>query len=245
MDMDNLNIKAITEEIANTIIDLPLERRSLTHIYKNNLTPDEVRRSLINGVWQICLDKLQKEHKEYEPLAAEKAIAILIRLGAVNEKVVFKTDSFRVRLANSEYRIYKLGSSLDNPGSIIKACPWPADGRYDVRLSGERFAAFLQAFDAEIPFMEGKVPQIMEKRREKELEEIKRQMERMLKDRIIKTLLDQYLTPLGITAHYTIRDDNVVAIELQKTIISRHEIPFEKLCENMQELAKFGTIFAS
>ena len=253
--MDNLEIKAIIEEVSNIIIDMPLKYNLFwnnnTHTHKYNRTPDEVRNRLINGVWQICLEKLHKIQEDHEPLSAEKAISILIKLGAVQEKVVFKTDSFRVRLDNSEYRIYNLSSNLNNTRkkipesgaySKIEACPWPADSRRNIKLSGERFAAFLQAFDAEIPYMENKIPQIMEKIRARELEENKQQMERELKDRIIKSLLNQYLTPHGITAHYTINDDDTVSIELQKIIISRHKIPFDKLSENLPDLAKFEKI---
>lgn len=253
--MKDLDIKAIIEKEVNNIINMPRERKVFwnnnTHVTKYNQTPGEIWEKLVSLVWKVCLEKLRLRQESHEILAAEKAISILIKLGAVREKVVFKTDSFRVKLENYDYRIYKLGASSFNnchkkpkqdSYPRLKACPWPSESRCDVQISGETFAEFLLAFDAEIPYMENKIPQIMEKIRARELEVNKQQMERELKDRIIKSLLDQYLTPHGITAHYTINDDDTVSIELQKIIISRHEIPFDKLSENLPDLAKFEKI---
>ena len=253
--MKDLDIKAITEKVADNIINMPRKTKVFwnnnTHVTKYNQTPGEIWEKLVSLVWEVCLEKLRLRQESHETLAAEKAISILIKLGAVREKVVFKTNSFRVKLENYEYRIYKLGVSAVNDSHKkpkqelylrLKACPWPSDFTCDVQISGEMFAEFLQAFDAEIPYMECKIPQIMEKIRARKLEENKQQMERELKNRIIKSLLDQYLTPHGITAHFTINDDDTVSIELQKIITSHHEIPFDKLRENLPDLAKFEKI---
>ncbi len=193
------------------------------------VTPTMARQELRYAVWAKLLSVLEQEQAEF--LAAEKALVELQRRGVPRDHIRYRSNSFRLRLENGEYRIYKRGAA------DIVACPWPAYDWQSVRLSGERFADFLQFFDAHLPVIDAAVPSILEFIHERELEEKKQEMERKIKTATIRSLAEEFLLPLGISVSFQLKDDDRVAAMMTRTENGQMELPLEELAERLRDTA--------
>ena len=232
--MDNIDFKTITARVVTELGNMPLERkwRSFFNNYveRIDVTPDWIRKQILEKVWSSCMEVLNKAGGDTEPLLAEKALSELLKKEVVREKVVYKKDSFRMRLENGRYRVYKNG-----PHGATFACPWPAEKRYEVHISGQQLAEFIIQFDMEIPAMASFIPKIMETLRERELKESRRQMEAELKERILASLIEQFLKPLGLSVQYNIGEDDVVSLDLTQILTAHLEVPLSKLQEILKD----------
>lgn len=229
------------EQIFQSILDTEIERtghKDFTHQdgswfkptdTRIEVTPARIRLELQYGVWTKYLKVLNQE--QTEPLAAEKALAELQRRGVPRDHIRVRSNSFRLRLENGEYRIYK------RDAAEIIAGPWPAYDWQSVRLTGERFADFLQFFDAHLPEIDAAVPSILELIHERELEEKKQEMERKIKTATIRTLAEEFLLPLGISVSFQLKDDDRVAVMMTRTENGQMELPLEELAERLRDTA--------
>ena len=234
MKEERIDFKAITARAVMELCSMPLERKWRSffnnYIEKIDVTPDWIRKQILEKVWNSCVEVLNKAGAEAEPLLAEKTLSELLKKDVVLEKVIYKKDSFRLRLENGRYRVYKNG-----PHGATFACPWPAEKRYEVHISGHRLAEFIIQFDKEIPAMVSFVPKIMETLRERELEESRRQMEAELKERILASLIEQFVKPLGLSVQYNIGEDDVVSLDLTQILTAHLEVPLSKLQEILRD----------
>lgn len=238
--LKNLDIRGITAEAAARIGGMALEQRtggwyirpSVTHVV---VTPDQIRRHLLSTVWAGCLDALaSREGTEAEgAMTAELALAELIRRGVPRGSIRVREGSFRLRLANSEYRMYRRGAAE------TVACPWPSDLWSVVRVGGERFADFLQVFDASVPEIVAEVPAILESIRKRELEEKKARMEREIRKTTVRALLEQSLKPLGLSAGFEIDGEDKLTLDLSRVETGRLVIPLDELPGMLDDPASF------
>jgi hypothetical protein len=196
-------------------------------VIRITVTPERVRRHLLTSVWASCLDALQKQVGERAEgtMTVELALAELIRRGVPRENIHVRKSSFRLKLDNLEYRIYK------RDFTEIVASPWPADLWSVVRIDGVRFADFLQFFDAHVPEIVAEVPGILETIHERELEERKQEMARDIRKTTVRALLEKYVKPLGLSAGFRIAEDGMVSLELTRRESACLEIPLEALPE--------------
>lgn len=201
-ELKNLDIRGIIAEAAARI-----GGPTVTRVV---VTPDMVRRHLLSSVWAGCLDALCQQD------------------GEVTDKEIIAEGSFRLKLENSEYRIYRQGKET-------VACPWPSDLWSIIRIGGERFADFLQYFDAHIPEIVSEVPAIMETIRLRELEEKRAKMEQEIRNTTVRSLLDQYLKPLGLSVVFRLNENNIVTLDLSRQESARLEIPLEELPERLRD----------
>jgi len=232
--LKNLDIRGITAEAAARIGGMALEQRTggwyirpaVSHVA---VTPDQIRRHLLSSVWAGCLDALaSREGAEADGvMTAELALAELIRRGVPRGSIRVREGSFRLRLANSEYRMYRRGAAE------TVACPWPSDLWSVVRVGGERFADFLQFFDASVPEIVAEVPAILESIRKRELEEKKARMEREIRKTTVRSLLEQHLLPLGLSASFSLGEDGLVTLEMSRVESARLVVPLEDLAETL------------
>ena len=233
--MENIDFKEITKEVVTELSNIPLERKAGgwhgSPLPKNHITPDMVRSMLLSGVWKKGLDLLNGDMNRSEPLAVEKALAILRDKGVVKDRIQFKKNSFRVRLKNSQYRIYKLNETG------VYACPWPSEEMYKTYITSEHLAMFLMRFDDEIPSIVSHVTTIMETIRARELEETKRLLEEEIKDKLVHSLIDQYLKPLGLSVLYNVGAGDIVSLDLQKVLSAHIEVPLEQLADKVKDTA--------
>ena len=231
--MESINFKEITKEIVTVLSNIPLERKTGrwhgSHLTKIHFTPDMVRSMLIFGVWKKSLDLLNGDEKKSEPLAVEKALAILMKKGVEKDRIQFRENSFRVQLNNSRYRIYK----LDEKG--VHACPWPMEEGYRTYVPSAHLASFLMRFDEEIPSIVSHVTTVMETIRARELEETKRMMEKGIKDELVRSLIDQYLKPLGLSAEYNVGAGDIVSLDLRKVMSAHIEVPLDRLADMVKD----------
>ena len=160
----------------------------------------------------------------------EKALSVLIRRKALQERVVCKKHSFRIRLENGQYRAYR-----EEGTEYIRACPWPAEKRYIIQITGGRFADFLLQFDAAIPGMLSRVPAIVDAIRTRELEERKESLEAELKERVIQSVVDQILKPLGLSARYQMKDNDIISLEISQRLSAHLELPLWELPERLKD----------
>ena len=189
-----------------------------------SVTPDLVRQKLVDSVMALARDGFAERGSEDEPLAAEKAVAVLMRTGVQKEKVRFRRNSFRVTLAHGEYRIYKTGTG------VYAGCG-PSDRRYFFNVGGETFAKFLLWFDAAVPDMEARVPEILAVLRTRVMEEMKRRKAQEVRDTVVRTLVERHLAPLGIIAKYTVRDGDTVSMDLTRVFKGHVDVPLQRLAE--------------
>lgn len=238
-EVDSINIKTIITEAALEISNMPLEHRHgllNRYVTRVNVTPDLARTLLLDKVWGKCTDLLNERYPETEPLAVERALSELMKRDAVREKIIFKKDSFRLKLTNGQYRAYKHGAT-----GAIWACPWPAERRFEVHICGKRFADFILKFDSEIPRMLDNIPGILETIRKRELHTSKELIERDLKEKILSSLIEQHLQPLGLMVKYTFEEGDMVSMDISQVLKTHINIP---LCQLPEKLKGIETILA-
>lgn len=236
-ELNNLDIRGITAEAAARIAGMDLEKRDRgwnpchPSVVRITVTPDLVRRHLLTSVWASCLDAIQKQVGERADgtMTVEQALAELIRRGVPRKSIQVRKSSFRLKLDNLEYRIYKR-----NVTETV-ACPWPADLWSVVRIDGIRFADFLQFFDAHVPEIVAEVPAILNIIHERELEGRKQEMAREIRKTTVRALLEQYVKPLGLSAGFRIAEDGMVTLELTRRESACLEIPLKALPEALRD----------
>ena len=224
-ELKNLDIRTITAEAATRISYQ--KRPTVTQVVA---TPDMVRRHLLSSVWAGCLDALARQEGNMTdgPMSTELALEELMRRGVSRESICVWDSSFRLRLENSEYRIYRRGTET-------VACPWPSDLWSVVRIGGDRFAEFLLYFDAHVPEILAEVPAILKTIRQREMEEKKALMEQEIMKTTVKALLEQYLKPLGLSAGFQLDEDGKVTLDLRRLQSGHLEIPLVELSEILND----------
>lgn len=235
-ELKNLDICEIIAEAAARIGGMDLVHRTggwnqrRPTVTRVVVTPDKVRRHLLSSVWAGCLDALCQQDGEAadKAMIAELSLAEMRRRGVPRESIKVREGSFRLKLENSEYRIYRRGKET-------VACPWPSDLWSVIRIGGEHFADFLQFFDAHVPEIVSEVPAIMETIRLRELEEKRAHMEREIRNTTIRSLFDQYLKPLGLSVVFQLDEDNTVTLDLSRHESARLVIPLEELPERLRD----------
>ena len=234
MKEGRIDFKAITARVVTELGNMPLARKWRSffdnYVEKTDVTPDWIRKQILEKVWSSCMEVLNKAGADAEPLLADKALSELLKKDVVREKVVYKKNSFRLRLDNGRYRVYNNG-----PHGATFTCPWPAEKRYEVHISGHRLAEFIIQFDMEIPAMVSFVPKIMETLRERELKESRRQMEAELKEQVLTSLIEQFVKPLGLSVRYDIGEDDVVSLDLTQILSAHLEVPLSRLQEILKD----------
>ena len=235
VSMERIDFKAITEKVVTELRNIPLEERIgmryKAEMIKIHHSDKSIESMLVSRVWEKSLELLNRQVGEDGPLSAEKALSILVRKGVLTDKVQFRKDSFRISLKHSQYRIYKQFATG------IHACPWPSEKLYRTLASGEDLADFIMSFDEEVPAILSHAPGIMSAIKERELEEIKRLMEEKIKREIIQNLIDQYLTPLGLSVRFGGFSGDIVSLNISKTLSAHLEIPFEQLADKLKDSA--------
>ena len=60
-------------------------------------------------------------------------------------------------------------------------------------------------------------------------------MAQRLKEEFIDTLVNQYLTPLGLVVKFSVGEDDVVSMDVAQSFYTRLNIPLEKLTETVKD----------
>lgn len=223
----------VVEEISNTPLERPggfFNRRPVKVV----VTPRIIREMLLRKVWGKGIELLNTLEAKAEPLVAEKALSILVKMNVVQDKIVYKKDSFRLRLENGEYRVYTFGAS-----GTVYACPWPSEKRFEIHISGTRFADFILRFDAEIPDMVSHIPEITEAIEARELEEWKQKKEKELKEQVLRSLIEQYMTPLGLSVCYDLHEGDMVSMDVFQTLTAHLEMPLAQMMDKLKDAGSF------
>ena len=202
-----------------------------SYVTRSRVSTDIIKSALLFSVWDKCLGFLNEQADKNELLAVETALTIMTRKGVVKDKIRFKKNSFRVQLANAQYRIYKMSDTN------IFACPWPSEKRCRIHVFGETLADFMIRFDEEIPHIVSHVTTIMATIRARELEKTKLLMEDAIKDNLVKTLIEQYLKPLGLSVLYHIGEGDIVSMDLRKVMSAHIGIPLGELADKLKDTA--------
>ena len=235
-----VDLKKITAEAVEKISNMPFETRSFFNRTprKIDVNPGMIRKMLLETVWEKGIDCLKEKSPGTEPLAAEKAMSLLLKRDA-SIKVTYKKGSIRANLPNSEYRFYKIG-----PQGAAYGCPWPFEHKYELGVTGRVFADFLQQFDAEIPeivsYVQGALTTIEEKR----LEEKKKEMEVAIKKEVIRAIVEKYIKPLGWTVQYSLGEDNTVSMDISQKITAHIDVPIHQLAESLKDPDAIRALFA-
>ena len=239
-NMELLDFKSITAEAAKEISSIPLERPGgffNRRPVKVDVSPETLREMLLRKVWGKGVGLLNTQEAKAEPLVAEKALSELMKRGAVKDKIIYKKDSFRLKLENSQYRAYTFGVS-----GAVYACPWPSEKRYEILMSGTMFADFILQFDAEIPDMVSHIPEIIEVLKMRELEERKRRMENELKEQVLRSLIEQYLKPIGLSVRYKLDEGDMVSMDISQTLTAHMEMPLAQMMDKLKDADAFKAL---
>ena len=229
--IENIDFKAITNEAVTELGNMPLVKRTgrNPHGSKIQVSHDIIESRLLFAVWDKSLGVLNGQAKMDGTLAVEKALAIMNRKSAVNDKIQFRKNSFRVQMENSQYRIFKMDVK------DIYACPWPSERRCRILVSGETLADFMIRFDKEIPDIVSHVETIMATIRARELEKTKHAMEKEIKDNLVQALIGQYLKPLGLSVLYHIDAEDIVSLDIRKIMSGHIEVPLGELADKLKD----------
>lgn len=234
--ISDMDFKSFTEEAVKEITDLPLERRRPWVLRirdgRTDMTADRARKILLGKVWGKSLARLNKRYPSSEPMAAEKALAALMRNGISRNRIRLRDNSFRLNLDNCQYRLYKHASAEG-----FSACPWPSEHQCTVRLSGKDFAGFVLAFDAAVPEIVARVPGVLRAVEERELAERKKEIELDLKKQFLQSVIDRFITPLGLSAHSVFKEGDVVSLDLEQIKTAHLEVPLWQLPEMLKNPA--------
>jgi hypothetical protein len=239
-NMELLDLKSITAEAVKEISSIPLERPGgffNRRQVKVDISPETLREMLLRKVWGKGVGLLNTQEAKAEPLVAEKALSELMKRGAVKDKIIYKKDSFRLKLENSQYRAYTFGVS-----GAVYACPWPSEKRYEILMSGTMFADFILQFDAEIPEMVSRIPEIIEVLKMRELEERKRRMENELKEQVLRSLIEQYLKPIGLSVRYKLDEGDMVSMDISQTLTAHLEMPLAQMMDKLKDADAFKAL---
>lgn len=234
--MEQLDFKAITSDAVDTIGSMTFERPRRFYcgpVTILDATPETVRDLLISSVFEKGIAQLNERHPAMETLVAEKALASLIRRGVFQSKVIFRKNSFRLKLKNGKYRVYK--GRADGTAS---ACPWTQsmhETRYAIHIPGELLAEFIVRFDAEIPTIVAHVPEVLEALTNKQLEAKRRQKEKDLKNKVIQTLIDEYLKPRGISVRSKFIEEDLVSVDISQEFFAQLKLPFSQLVDKLKD----------
>ena len=239
-NMELIDFKSITAEVVKEISSIPLERPGgffNRHPVKVDVSPDTLREMLLRNVWGKGVELLNTQEAKAEPLVAERALSELIKKGAFKDKIIYRKDSFRLKLENGQYRAYTFGVS-----GAVYACPWPSEKRYEILMTGTRFADFILQFDAEIPSIVSHIPEIVGALRLRELEEKKRRMENELKEQVLRSLIEQYLKPIGLSVHYKLDDGDMVSMDISQTLTAHLEMPLAQIMDKLKDADAFKAL---
>lgn len=132
-------------EMSRNSVDVHFSRRGY---FNPGLGGVGLRDSLVDNVWNACLKHLTGSQKENGPLDAEKVICGLIRRGVSRDMMPFKGNSFRIRLDNYEYRVYKRAS-----GFAARLWNTAGNALRELKVDPDEFAGFLLEFDQWVPEM--------------------------------------------------------------------------------------------
>ncbi len=238
--VDSIDFKAITAEVVKDISSIPLERPGgyfNRRPVKVDVSPEILREMLLRRVWGKGIELLNSQEAKIEPLVTEKALSELMKKGVVKEKIIYKKDSFRLQLENGQYRAYTFGASR-----AVYACPWPSEKRYEILMSASRFANFIFQFDARIPEIVSHIPEIIEALRARELEERKHKMEKELKEQVLKSLIEQYLKPHGLSVCYKINEDDRVSMDVSQTLTAHLDMPLAQMMDKLKDIDAFKAL---
>lgn len=238
--VDSIDFKAITAEVVREVSSIPLERPGgffNRRPVKVDVSPGILREMLLRKVWGKGIELLNAQDGKAEPLVAEKALSELMKKDVVKEKIIYRKDSFRLQLENGQYRAYTFGAS-----GAVYACPWPSEKRYEILMPASRFADFILQFDARIPEIVSHIPEIIEALRVRELEEKKHKMEKELKEQVLKSLIEQYLKPLGLSVRYKLNEDDRVSMDVTQTLTAHLEMPLAQMMEKLKDADAFKAL---
>ena len=159
---------------------------------------ERIRSTMILACLKNCIAACEGK-REFEPrLLAESGVLKLRERGVSQKDIVFRANSFHIKLTNLKYRLYRAGSQLNFYPKLPGASPiyFP--------FAPEDFAEFLLNFDNAIPAIDERLEDIFVVLRAFELEEKKRKMATDIKRSIVRALVKQYLKPLELTVNYSI-----------------------------------------
>lgn len=239
-NMELLDFKSITAEVVKEVSSIPLERPGgffNRRPVKVDISSGILREMLLRKVWGKGIELLNSKEAEAEPLVAEKALSELMKKDAVKEKIIYRKDSFRLQLENGQYRAYTFGAS-----GAVYACPWPSEKRFEILMSASSFANYILQFDARIPEIVSHIPEIIEALRVRELEEKKHKMEKELKEQVLKSLIEQYLKPLGLSVCYKLNEDDRVSMDVSQTLTAHLEIPLAQMMDKLKDTDAFKAL---
>jgi hypothetical protein len=109
-------------------------------------------------------------------------------------------------------------------------------------MSGTMFADFILQFDAEIPEMVSRIPEIIEVLKMRELEERKRRMENELKEQVLRSLIEQYLKPIGLSVRYKLDEGDMVSMDISQTLTAHLEMPLAQMMDKLKDADAFKAL---
>ncbi len=238
--VDSIDFKAITAEVVEEVSRIPLERPGgffNRRPVRVGVSQGILREMLLRKVWERGIELLNALETKAEPLVAEKALSELMKKDVVKEKIIYKKESFRLQLANGQYRAYTSGAS-----GAVYACPWPSEKRYEIQMSGSTFADFLLQFDTEIPDIVSHIPEIMEAFRVRELEEKKQKIAKEVKEQALNSLIEQYMKPLGLSVRYKLDEEDRVSMDVSQTLTAHLEMPLAQMMDKLKDADAFKAL---
>lgn len=194
---------------------------------------EHLRRSFYNSVWDAGVRSLSaSEEGAADPLLTEKVIVSLIHKGVPREKIGFREANFLVQLERIGIYIVKKASKF-----MARLVNTPGYRAPLVQPDPGRFADLCLQFDSGFSEIEQAAEEIVTFFREQVLERTKRETTKRLQMRVIDSLIEQFIRPLGIDVHYRINDEDGTAVaKLRRESSGEITLPLEQFQEALKSV---------
>lgn len=209
--------------------------------WKDDIDETEMRLSLFSDMVGRCWHRALNDNDAFtvrdETPVVEKAVAECIRSGLDRSKVTCKHDFIRLKYPNFVYQVHK---------EISGYTARPVGASFDrnffrlvIGFPPERFAAFLQAFDALAPAIRSAVEWLMGQMRDIMIEIKRERMVCQVREKVVAALIQEYLTPIGVSADFHVAC-GYVSLHLRSgdTLEGHLTIPFENVREELSDSGK-------
>ena len=194
---------------------------------------EKLRGSFYNSVWDAGVRSLgTSEDGASDPLLTERGIVSLIHKGVPKEKIGFSSTNFYVQLDRIGIYIVKKAS-----GFVARLMGTPGYRAPLVKPDPEQFADFCLQFDARFPEIEREAEENVAFFKEKILERTKLEMTKRIQMRVIDSLIEQFIRPLGIEVHYHFNDkDGTVKAIFLREFKGEMTLPVEQFLEALRSV---------
>ena len=237
VDIRTLDLDSIIEKSSETVLTMKDGYHYIRDIdydsfeYKSAMLYEK-----LNGeVFRRVVDAVLKDTGESDAMTAEQGVAAMIHAGLDKSRIRFRSMSFTCPLKNCKCKVNKETDGLSV--CLGSAGKWTPSTTLPSRLSPVNFASMiLQYDDIVIPQIQDATAKLLEELRRQDAVRQQKKLAAEMESMTVRSLIEQFVTPLGIHADFRIRKGKV-HIDFSQYLKGEADIPMEELSERLRDAA--------